>query len=479
MCASKKKFEKDIYESDNSLNESLLSKADKNGSVTKFILSNDSRGSLLRSSSSLQSGRGSTSSSQKSVGTPRGQTIEWNDIEVRDAAEIGGGTFGSVYRAKWCNSKTNISKDVAIKILHNSLGSAYSSASQKLEEEMLFIRRAEKLLDSDEDTMKVYGLVNGPLTEELAEAFNAGVGTKLVGMVMRYEPGGDLASYIKRTLSMSEKLHVLTGISSALTNLHSANIVHGDMKPANILLSGTMEPRVRLADFGVAMLRTTETDTEHSVDASLAQTQNARGTPITSAPEMMFDVASQLSDNPTNVIIARPSRKTDIYAFGVLAWEILAQSQPFPNITVNEFLSIEVHKGTRPELANLPADTPSEIQNMIVSCWSPVRVDRPTAAQCYAICSPLYESMIDQTYDIFLSHTWSSKPFVANIFTYLKKTVYRVWYDVHDMGHNLKEFMRNGVANSTVFLLCISLEYQISENCMFEMNEAVITRKPI
>lgn len=105
-------------------------------------------------------------------------------------------------------------------------------------------------------------------------------------------------------------------VARGLAELHSAGIVHGDIKPENVLLSSIEMPEARLADFGLAAFREALGPCESSLD----KTTHYRGTPRYSAPEMLFDpFANEGVDE-----IARASRKTDMYAFSVLAWELLA-----------------------------------------------------------------------------------------------------------------------------------------------------------
>ena len=75
--------------------------------------------------------------------------------------------------------------------------------------------------------------------------------------------------------------------------------------------------------------------------SSLVATTHSRGTPIYFAPEMLM--------NPYQVVqrkvIAQSSRKTDIYAFGLLSWEVLTQNQAFFDVDTEGELCAKVHKG--------------------------------------------------------------------------------------------------------------------------------------
>ncbi len=82
---------------------------------------------------------------------------------------------------------------------------------------------------------------------------------------------------------MSEKLRILSEIAKGLANLHAQGIVHADIKPENILLSEHTPPRVRLADFGMSVLKQElERDAGAGNESSMSMTNQTRGTPIVS-----------------------------------------------------------------------------------------------------------------------------------------------------------------------------------------------------
>lgn len=67
--------------------------------------------------------------------------------------------------------------------------------------------------------------------------------------------------------------------------------------------------------------------------------------------------------------IAKPSRKTDMYAFALLCWQTLTQKNLFPDITTESVLATMVHKGYRPPLEDLPPHTPKSVIELITNCW--------------------------------------------------------------------------------------------------------------
>jgi hypothetical protein len=83
------------------------------------------------------------------------------------------------------------------------------------------------------------------------------------------------------------------------------------------------------------------------------------------------------------------------------------------------------------------------------------------------------------TFDIFFSHTWIHKCVLSYVYEALTRSGYRVWYDMDEMGYDLQKSMRDGIANSTVVVVCLNRLYMSRENCMFELKEAYKTGKRI
>ncbi len=123
--------------------------------------------------------------------------------------------------------------------------------------------------------------------------------------VMEYVHGATLSSYIKRNcLSIEDRFSVLMQIASALDFIHSRKILHRDIKPENVLLSEDIH--VKLTDFGISK----------SLDPSLTITDTLNGSPHYIAPEI-FEYGAE-----RNI-------KSEIFAFGVLAYELFTGEKPF------------------------------------------------------------------------------------------------------------------------------------------------------
>src|SRR5262249_35760883 len=138
----------------------------------------------------------------------------------------------------------------------------------------------------------------------------AGVQENVAYIVTEYASGGSLRDRIKQQagqpLPLAEVLSVLTQIGQALSYAHQQHVVHRDLKPANILFNAQGE--ALLADFGIAtVLTTTETQQVDRV-----------GTPAYMAPEQFEGMVST---------------KSDQYALGCVAYELLTGRKPFDSQT--------------------------------------------------------------------------------------------------------------------------------------------------
>jgi serine/threonine-protein kinase len=124
-------------------------------------------------------------------------------------------------------------------------------------------------------------------------------------LVMRYMPGGSLAEKLaKGALPLKQVSHILERIASALDRAHEKGIIHRDLKPGNILFDGYGD--AFLADFGIAKM----------AEATAALTGNSIiGTPAYMSPEQ---VKGEAVDG-----------RSDIYALGVILFEMVTGQQPF------------------------------------------------------------------------------------------------------------------------------------------------------
>lgn len=151
----------------------------------------------------------------------------------------------------------------------------------------------------------------------------------------------------------TKKLINIYGIASAISYLHSKKIIHRDIKPANILEDDYLFPKV--ADFGLS--KTIHLNEE---SFSLESSTGAKGSPLYMAPEIWEE----------NIY----TEATDVYAFGMLVYMIMIQSEPFKNMTSVQ-IGHKVTKGDRP-----PFDKPIKkcYKELITQWWEQDPSKRPT-----------------------------------------------------------------------------------------------------
>ena len=155
----------------------------------------------------------------------------------------------------------------------------------------------------------------------------------------------------------TRKLIIVYGIASAMSYLHKHDIIHRDLKPTNILMDDFLFPKI--ADFGLAKVNTIE-----KVDFLLKSTQGSiKGTPIYMAPEIWQRLEY--------------SKASDVYAFGLILYELFTQTKPFDGCNVFQ-IPMMLLKKYRP-LFN--KEIPHIIKNLITRCWSEDPKQRPTFDQ--------------------------------------------------------------------------------------------------
>lgn len=428
--------------------------------------------------------------------------IAWSNIRVDSSftnyndSLIGKGRFGPVFRAKFIvsnNKSDNMNlnsseqeEDVAVKLVTKSLlqnPNVYDSSVEIALAEIKVIREANLKIISDFDCIvKLYDGVRGVLSSHLASTFQLNTTDDCVGIVLRYESGGSLESLLypdgkKMTnpieLNVTEKLRLLTGIASGLSELHGYGIVHGDIKPANILLSGHTPPHIRLSDFGLSTIRA---DVDQLTGSTLNQTYHVKGTPVYNAPEKLFNPFSD-EETPT---ISDSTRKTDIYAFAILTWEVLSGNRPFDTVKQETQLSVKVHKGERPPIIKLPSEVGDGVISMISKCWSVERSQRLTAIECACILDRQYQSMSsDQVYDTYLSYSTDDKPFIRHVYNFLLQRQFHVWCDEDDSKRVLEHTKIAAISSCKTMISFVSDSYQNDSHTKLDIQIAADMKKSV
>src|SRR5688500_16078022 len=164
-------------------------------------------------------------------------------------------------------------------------------------------------------------------------------------------------------LSITEAIGILRDVAKALAYAHERGIVHRDIKPDNVLLSGGS---ATVADFGIAKaVAAARADGDTGV-ATLTQIGSSLGTPAYMAPEQAA------ADPSTN-------HRADIYAFGCMAYELLAGRPPFVAKNPQRLLAAQMGDTPDPITAHRP-DTPADLAELVMDCLAKDADARPQQA---------------------------------------------------------------------------------------------------
>src|SRR5437870_1822326 len=190
----------------------------------------------------------------------------------------------------------------------------------------------------------------------------AGEANGLPYFTMPFVDGESLRVRLARhgELPVNQAIRMLREIASALAYAHEHGIVHRDIKPDNVLLSGGS---AMVTDFGVAKALSASSNAEHGGITSLGV---ALGTPAYMSPE-------QASADPS------VDHRADIYSVGVLAYELLTGQPPFAGRTPQNLLAAHVTEA--PEaITRRRASLPPALAALVMRCVEKRPADRPQSA---------------------------------------------------------------------------------------------------
>jgi formylglycine-generating enzyme required for sulfatase activity/predicted Ser/Thr protein kinase len=208
----------------------------------------------------------------------------------------------------------------------------------------------------DEDTKKRFlreaQTVGAISHENIVRVYDFGEHEGRPFMVMEYLKGNDLRASIQQgqVPGVVEKLRVLVQLARALKHVHELGIIHRDLKPDNVFVSHAGQ--VKLMDFGIAKTR----------DLSITRTGYTLGTPYYMAPEQV---------NAKDV-----SNRSDVYAFGIVMFELFTGTKPFRAENIQEvFFKILNEPVDLAPLAEVQA--PAPVVDLIKRCTDKDQGKRP------------------------------------------------------------------------------------------------------
>ncbi|RYE85343.1 MAG: hypothetical protein EOO65_00600 [Methanosarcinales archaeon] len=291
--------------------------------------------------------------------------LQYKDIQMDrdedgDPIELGRGAFGTVYAGRWKDEVVAIKKlrlhqsivnsgpfwrevQTQITVRHKNVVAVYGAAI--------------KSSSADPDMMECAIVMDRMLTSLSAVLHGT------------FRAGTEVARVQQEIRTLPVRMRLLAEVARGLRYLHAHGIVHADLKPDNILLDA--RGTAHLSDFGLAIRRS----------EGMANTQlsalGMRGTP--------------LYMDPTLASVSASARTwSDMYSFGVLAWEVLTMQSPCPAdgvLPALGFAHTQLAGGKTPhavllEMRSLP---PAAVMSIIERCWSADALERPTAADTVAV----------------------------------------------------------------------------------------------
>ena len=205
--------------------------------------------------------------------------------------------------------------------------------------------------------------------------YTAGEATGLPYYVMPYVSGESLRARLTRDgrLPRTEALFILRDVARALAFAHAQGVVHRDVKPENVLLAGDAAV---VTDFGIAKaLAAAGTDSGERPERgrardlqTLSAIHSTIGTPAYMSPE-------QVAADPG------VDHRADLYAWGVLAYELLAGSHPFRDRTTTQELLAAHLSGAPTPISSAAADLPPSLAALVMRCLEKDRARRPQSAR--------------------------------------------------------------------------------------------------
>ncbi len=277
---------------------------------------------------------------------PAGTVPRVLDGKYRIEQLIGRGGMGAVYRAR----DTRLDRLVAVKVVRAEL-------LQDLDARRRFRREAQIVA-----RLQHPGIVS---------IFDFGTfadgGAYLVMELVR---GEDLRRVLQRegSLDTARAARILSAVCHAIEAAHREGVLHRDLKPENILLPGSGEVEAKVLDFGVAKLvGESSEETKAGHDPTLTAAGSIIGTPAYMAPEQLRG--------------ATPDHRTDVFALGVIAYEMISGELPFSRGSLADVILAQDRGARRLSAA---AAVPAPLDRVVMSALDMDPRRRPPSPQEFA-----------------------------------------------------------------------------------------------
>ncbi|KAI8022243.1 Serine/threonine-protein kinase STY46 [Camellia lanceoleosa] len=259
-------------------------------------------------------------------------------------SKIAAGSYGDLYKGTYC------SQEVAIKVLKSER--VGPDLQREFAQEVFIMRKVRH--------------------KNVVQFIGACTKLPSLCIVTEYMSGGSVYDYLHKqrgTFKLPSLLRVAVDISKGMNYLHQNNIIHRDLKAANLLMDENEV--VKVADFGVARVKA-------QTGVMTAET----GTYRWMAPE---------------VIEHKPyDHKADIFSFGVVLWELLTGKLPYEYLTPLQAAVGVVQKGLRP---TIPNNTLPKLAELLERCWQQDPTLRPDFCEIIDILQQISKEVGDEVKD--------------------------------------------------------------------------------
>jgi hypothetical protein len=247
---------------------------------------------------------------------------------------IGAGGMGEVYRAR----DVRLNRDVAIKILPDMFAADHDRVAR-------FQREAQVLASLNHPYIaQIHGLEDGGPAKAL---------------VLELVDGPTLSDLIsKGPIPLDEALPIAKQIAEALETAHNSGVIHRDLKPANIKLKS--DGTVKILDFGLAKAL----DTSPASSIAMMSISPTITSPAMTAGGVILGTAAYMSPEQAR---GKPlDKRTDIWAFGCVLFEMLTGTQAFASDTVSDTVAAVLTRD--PDWTRLPASLPGVLHKLVRRC---------------------------------------------------------------------------------------------------------------
>jgi eukaryotic-like serine/threonine-protein kinase len=262
---------------------------------------------------------------------------------------LGAGAMGEVYRAR----DTKLGRDVALKLLPSALAADRDRLAR-------FEREARVLAALNHPNIgAIYGIEDGPTASD---------GNAAPVLVLELVPGQTLAERIARgPLPVSTALGYACQMAEALDAAHEKGIVHRDLKPANIKV--TPDGVVKILDFGLA--KAVEPAVGLGLDASGEGLASPTVTVAGTRPGVVLGTAAYMSPEQARGQLV--DKRTDIWAFGCVLFEMLTGRAAFARGTLTDTLTAILEH--EPDWQALPAGGSPAAEQLLRRSWTKTLTD--------------------------------------------------------------------------------------------------------